>query len=75
MLRGHVDEGIAHCLAHCQRAADVNVAARGEQAPDQRTLLPDPVLDVLTLAGLFARCRDLHVIEHPSAVNRSISSR
>ena len=64
MFGDDVDEGGADGVAHRLRAADVDVAASGEQAPDERALLPDPVLDVIAAAGPLARRRDVNVIEH-----------
>src|SRR5437588_42621 len=59
-----IDEGGANGVAHRLRAADVDVAVSGEQAPDERALLADPVLDVVAAARPLARGRDVNVVEH-----------
>src|SRR6266487_2911199 len=64
MLRDDVGEGGANGVTHRLRAADVDVTVGGEQAPDERALLADPVLNVFAGAGRLARRRDVNVVEH-----------
>ena len=40
------------------------MTAGGEQAPDERALLPNPVLDVVAAARPLTRRRDMYVVEH-----------
>src|SRR5579885_3105588 len=57
--RDDVDERVPHALAHRLRAAHVDVAAVGEQTPDERPLRSQPVLHVLARA--LSRRHHVHV--------------
>src|ERR1700722_13109371 len=52
-------------VAHRWRAADVDVTVSSEQAPYERALLADPVLDILAPTRPVAGRRHVNVIKHP----------
>lgn len=71
MFCGDVDESAANGVAHRLRTADVDVAARSEQAPDERTLLSDQVLKVFAVVRPLARRRHVNVVKHPFGGGRA----
>jgi SAM-dependent methyltransferase len=54
MFSRDIDEDAANGVAHRLRPADVDVAVSGKHAPDERALLPDPVLDMIAAARPLA---------------------